>query len=183
MNELIYGFILGLVCVGWLFTVKILTNQVIRYFDLKRRRREFPYVEENTNNKCKLHDWYSMTLVLGEVVGKHLVCTKCGVISGTEKRLNKPALQTSLVQRDRIEKTKQIREVLSQELKQRFNQKIEDYIASLKNLNIDDRSLLYIKKAMLNAEPIIRKIETELYDETEQPHSKLRKLVEEKNLV
>lgn len=109
----IFAFMAGLfayrsteIAIGWLQT----------YY----HRKAFPSVQNIKNKElCRLHTWNDIMLAVAGVEPRvHKVCTECGLVFGTTKKLNKPALgvyHNHLIIRETkrkiVEKTIKIRQI------------------------------------------------------------------------
>lgn len=73
---------------------------VIKLISSYRRSKNFPSLETlsdqylEMNITCKPHFWERITLAMrGLDPGKYIVCSSCGLVSGTHFRLNGPGLE------------------------------------------------------------------------------------------
>lgn len=154
-------------------TVEMVWGWVDIYF----KDRVFPSLERmNFKESCKLHSWKNMKLVVrGLEPATYKVCSDCGFIFGTKKRLNKPGLEVYRTHQEALrlegeifDKALRIRQI---KLDLAMNNMIKTFIScdTVKPLQDNIEFMQnFFRKAVIEIDVVNQSIEKVIKDDTDQ---------------
>ena len=174
-NELLFFLLFGILCSASGFVVYKIYLLITAIRESKRRRREYPSLEEATaDNTCKgPHSYDRIKLLMPPLpFGEYLVCKDCGFVSNDEGdyKLNGPALTVYLNNLKLIEERKLKQQALmfkkQQDLDVLMNDLIKRNIESFDgDLHKNIESLKqFFRKSIIEVDSLYAKLNDEFKD-------------------
>lgn len=164
----------SIILITWLaFLCGIFVSRVYQLFStwrqLQRNSRQFPNVEviKDGDERCVQHSWGTVFLAVRALEPKsYATCSKCGFVSGTQYRLNKPGLEVFHAALKRKEKSMSVITLRQESLDLTMNDLVRDHVVMLSDDVHNNIEVLrtFARKTITEYEATNAEIDRELED-------------------